>query len=957
MNQNQPPTRKSSRQRSSTDKQEVSHHPNKNPNTPPIDASTVPTIALKRAFADMKSHHLLFNRLDFVRVDERKLQQLFYSDASHRDRCFDKQGNFVHPPLALRRSSTQIINFLRLGILQKYEQIEKYQHYTIDDANLISYANSSFSMELPAINANPPSPPPPPVTKNPPPSESSTKSSPNTCTGVSVMSIYDMRYDKERRDEVLLGFAQTVREGWTTRQRLENPSNTGFVWPFEPPVVSCLTDGVDANKIIWKIEEHVGNTIINSQMPDFSRFHIKHVDCVNSEVPDGATLCQCCKSKLRQLQRRFDSNIQRRSQGFHPNMPLSFDRTISLSHERAGYWSKVAQKYSRKLSYREKALKKLLEETGVEVAINEHTDKIFDTKVADNIANFLGSDPNDKNAAIAEYVFREACQKYKQAKSHGRTSISHSALVIRLGIAVYKKMGYAGGMYDLLARCAGLPTARNLRYYTSSASSVPFGVIPDNLDVARQSFDEQHPNCESLDMRRACVLSWDEMHTKGKFNFNHHTGELIGVSQDCFDRGVIASEFSVLDPKSSDDDIAEKDIVVPEPCKHYLAFIATTLSTGTRKQHIFAARYNLKNGTPEFIAKRLLELPAILFDYGFVVIWLGNDGANENRTASSLLANISAKEILLQHYSADELKGLPIDFNIAYQHPSPGCEDIKIMIGSDMPHWVKKFRNAFDNKKKKLTFRGKRMSLQMIFAIWNTTISAGSELRLNHLSIDHFHLDSYKKMTVWRAVQITSQTTIMMIKDCCEQTNNNFDIDNYQPMIDLFDKVDRLIDICNSYDENQITKSGRRRNVRKLNHPTHDHVRELFEVLKLFEQWRLECGGYNNKFITWQTYQDLKWLVFGIAAVAALYLKDDKSITIDIGRGGSDVNEHLFSAIRDKNSNPDARQTDEVAGKYACANAVLDNNQFKNKAGSNTAGADVDLNAYVAPLPKKQKRN
>ena len=43
-------------------------------------------------------------------------------------------------------------------------------------------------------------------------------------------------------------------------------------------------------------------------------------------------------------------------------------------------------------------------------------------------------------------------------------------------------------------------------------------------------------------------------------------------------------------------------------------------------------------------------------------------------TASHLLATVSARDILSDIYSSDELKGLPLDFNVAYQHPSPGCE-------------------------------------------------------------------------------------------------------------------------------------------------------------------------------------------------------------------------------------------------------------------------------------------
>lgn len=249
------------------------------------------------------------------------------------------------------------------------------------------------------------------------------------------------------------------------------------------------------------------------------------------------------------------------------------------------------------------------------------------------------------------------------------------------------------------------------------------------------------------------------------------------------------------------------------------------------------------------------------------------------------------------------------------------------------------------------------MKLAMIHYIWKEMETKGPALRKYHFAADHFELDSYKKMRVFLAVQVLSQTTINMITEYCQQDNNEATIDEYQGMIDLFAKINRLVDICNAKGGDQITKSKKRRDVEKINHPKHKHIFELFDVLREFEKWKKECGGLNKKFITRQTYEDLKWLVFGIASVAGLYLKEDKSLVMDQGRLGSDTCEHFFAMIRDGNPNPDPHQADQQASHVSSTNAIMNANLFQNKRQSNAIGAGSDKQAYVAPIPRKDKRH
>jgi hypothetical protein len=368
---------------------------------------------------------------------------------------------------------------------------------------------------------------------------------------------------------------------------------------------------------------------------------------------------------------------------------------------------------------------------------------------------------------------------------------------------------------------------------------------------------------------------------------------------------------------------------------------------------LLVLRYGLRKASSEFIARRLLEIPPVLKQYGFIVRHVGCDGASEIRSALKLVGNVTARDVLGNVFTDSELSGLPLDFIVGYKHPSLGCEDNTILFGGDMPHWVKKFRNAFDNKSRRLTYRGRIMRLAMLKEIWEASESPGSNLRKTRFSYDFFELDSYKKMRVFLATGFASNSMIDMIRDFCKAGNG--EIEEYEGWIELLSAVDRLVDICNAYGSDQITTSKRKRNATPLNKPRDEQVLELLKTLQLFERWKTECGGYNNKFITWQTHEDLRWLVFGIVGYAALYLKEDGSVVADQGRFGSDTMEHLFALIRAGNSNPNNQQANEELSRVGANNAVIEANMFRSR-GTNTGGAQVAAESYVAELPTRHKR-
>ena len=168
-------------------------------------------------------------------------------------------------------------------------------------------------------------------------------------------------------------------------------------------------------------------------------------------------------------------------------------------------------------------------------------------------------------------------------------------------------------------------------------------------------------------------------------------------------------------------------------------------------------------------------------------------------------------------------------------------------------------------------------------------------------------------------------------------------------MIELFDKVDRLIDIMNGCDFSK----GKCRNVEVIDEPKHRHINELFDILRVFVEWREQCKGKGNsiKFITYQTYDDLRYMVFGIASQACLYLDDDKSMVMRQGRSGTDYCEHFFAKVRYINSYPNMQQARECASKVSSDTGMYsDVFRPNNKGNSGTAISETTVKDLLAPL-------
>lgn len=188
------------------------------------------------------------------------------------------------------------------------------------------------------------------------------------CLGVTISYINSMKLNSSKRQSRVLGFKQTVREGWSTREQLQHPTdNIEFKWPFTLPVVSAVVSGKESNSIVWKIEEM---TTANEEYldSDYEKFDIRHKDCNGGavvKVKEG--LCSCCLSKKKLLMERIDNNFEKCNNPIAPTTRNDFLRTISLQQHKTNHWMKRARNLHVKMSYKQQALEKLLEETGVHV--------------------------------------------------------------------------------------------------------------------------------------------------------------------------------------------------------------------------------------------------------------------------------------------------------------------------------------------------------------------------------------------------------------------------------------------------------------------------------------------------------------------------------------------------------------------------------------------------------------
>ena len=119
----------------------------------------------------------------------------------------------------------------------------------------------------------------------------------------------------------------------------------------------------------------------------------------------------------------------------------------------------------------------------------------------------------------------------------------------------------------------------------------------------------------------------------------------------------------------------------------------------------------------------------------------------------------------------------------------------------------------------------------------------------------------------------------------------------------------------------------------------------------------MQGQGGAVKFITHQTYTDLRYMVFQVACHAALYLKRDNSIRMHQRRHGTDVCEHTFSDVRSFNPKPNMQQAREGLS-HATSTGEMGGGRLlrtRDRGNSGTATRQEDYDMVMAPMKKKRK--
>jgi hypothetical protein len=161
---------------------------------------------------------------------------------------------------------------------------------------------------------------------------------------------------------------------------------------------------------------------------------------------------------------------------------------------------------------------------------------------------------------------------------------------------------------------------------------------------------------------------------------NYHTNEIVGIAEDAFSLNVIRDELQELQKASKTDEqlLQETDDCsnsLPQQARHFLVFIATTWSEKL-PQEFLVARYGKKSIESDFLMDAIRSIIVDLGLYGFIVDTITGDSTSENRKVFKMLATFSARQVFFELngeriWPEEYLDGLPLDFKIAFRHPTP----------------------------------------------------------------------------------------------------------------------------------------------------------------------------------------------------------------------------------------------------------------------------------------------
>jgi hypothetical protein len=172
----------------------------------------------------------------------------------------------------------------------------------------------------------------------------------------------------------------------------------------------------------------------------------------------------------------------------------------------------------------------------------------------------------------------------------------------------------------------------------------------------------------------------------------------------------------------------------------------------------------------------------------------------------------------------------------------------------------------------------------------------------------------------------------------------------FAPLRKIIGKVDRLVDIFNG---TRVNDKNVPKGCENVNSPSHRHIEEVLDILALFNEWRLEAKAKkdSNLFIPYTSFDNLCSMVFGLVGIAQTYLRADGSLTMVQHRGNTDVLEHAFAHIRQRERNFNVAQGRQCVGQGA---ARRQHGYSGNNCSAPHEG--IDFKSMMEPLPSTSNK-
>ena len=318
-------------------------------------------------------------RLDFVNCSDEMITQLFVVGKSLQK----NSSTSLLPPRALRRSSTSMMEFFRMGPNQQRTMIDRY-----------SIFDGDFT--------------PQPHT--------------NKCMGITLMYIKQFTFrSTDTKEKTEMGFIYLLRESKQVAYELQNPDN--MQWPPEYclPIVGCLVLDSGAGEVInWVVEELPGFPF---DRHGYRHTLVRHVNCTKLTSNNNILCDNCSLARPSFFRKCVEKYELKQSTPVHKNTRhLVLRRNPSLMLEKLDMVTANLHKLQKK--YYKKIAARLMNATSCNFPINEHTNDLFDEQHMTHYTEFINS-TEVTNSTLAKYIIAESFRKHKIARESGVTAVRH----------------------------------------------------------------------------------------------------------------------------------------------------------------------------------------------------------------------------------------------------------------------------------------------------------------------------------------------------------------------------------------------------------------------------------------------------------------------------------------------------------------------------------------------------